>query len=107
MAKEVKIPLSKPIEAHDEVIREVVLREPSAMEYYTLGDPHLYARNTDGSIVSLESGETIKAYLERCIISPNPILAAQIGLADAMAVKEALLGFFEKAQKTSTTPATS
>lgn len=107
MAKEVKVPLSEPIQGHDELIREIVLREPSAMDYYSLGDPHLYARNPDGSIVSLESGETIKAYLDRCIVSPNPILAGQIGLADAMAVKAALLSFFETAQATSTKPATS
>lgn len=98
MAKEIKVPLLDPIGGHGELIREVVLREPKGSDYQSLSDPFIIARNADGSLFPVENPEIIRAYLERCIVSPDPLLLAGLGLADAIAVKNALLSFFTEAQ---------
>lgn len=107
MAKERRVPLSAPIGAHGELVKEVVLREPRASDFFSLGDPFVWAQNADGSMFPVENSEAIRAYLDRCVVSPDPLLMGQIGLADAMAVKAAMLDFFVQARTTSTTPATS
>lgn len=104
---DVIVKLKKPVTAHNELISEVVLREPRAHDFFTLGDPYVVARNDDGSMFPVEDRNIIKDYIDRCVVKPDPMLLGMIGLADAMAVKEAVLGFFVSARSTSETPATS
>lgn len=100
MSKEKRVTLLEPISGHGELIREVVLREPRYKDYFSLGEPYVIAQNADGSALPVESPDAIQAYLERCVVSPEPLLLAGLGLADAMAVKGALLSFFAMAQVT-------
>lgn len=100
MSKEKRITLLDPIAGHGELIREVVLREPRYKDYFSLGDPYVIAQNADGSALPVENPEAIQSYLDRCVVSPEPLLLAGLSLADAMAVKGALLSFFATAQMT-------
>jgi hypothetical protein len=100
MAKEVKIELVEPITGHEGQIRHVVLREPNAADCWELGEPFVVARNPDGAVYAVENDVTIKRYIERCVVSPNTLLLGRLGLADALAVKAALLDFFTKARST-------
>ncbi|MCA0417349.1 MAG: phage tail assembly protein [Proteobacteria bacterium] len=104
---DIVVKLKKPITAHNEVISEVVLREPRAHDFFTLGDPYVIARNGDGSVFPVEDRGVIQDYMERCVVKPDPALIGTLGLADAMAVKEAVLGFFVSARSTLEMPATS
>lgn len=107
MAKERRIKLIEPISGHGEQITEVVLREPRSNDFFSLGVPYVWAQNADGSTFPVEYSEIIKAYLEKCCASPDPLLLSQLCLTDAMAVKDAMLGFFTQAQATLSKPATS
>lgn len=107
MAKEKRITLIEPISGHGELIKEVVLREPRSSDFFSLGPPYVIAQNVDGSTFPVEYSEIIKTYLDKSCVSPDPLLLAQLGLADAMAVKDALLSFFTQAQAILSKPATS
>jgi hypothetical protein len=107
MANQKTIDLSSPLPGHGELIRKVVLKEPTYADYMSLGDPFVIARNSDGSLFPVENGDVIRAYIDRCCVSPDPLLLAGLSLADAMAVKGAVLSFFTEAQATPSTPVTS
>lgn len=107
MAKERRVTLVEPISGHGELIKEVVLREPRSNDFFSLGPPYVFAQNADGSTFPVEYSEVIKAYMEKSCVSPDPLLLAQLGLTDAMAVKDALLSFFTQAQATLSRPAIS
>jgi hypothetical protein len=107
MAKEKRVALKSPLSGHGELIREVVLREPRAADLWSIGEPFVWARNADGSMLPIENNDAIRTYIERCCASPDPLLLGGLSLADAMAVKEAVLGFFVASQATSSPPATS
>jgi hypothetical protein len=95
MARQTRVPLQEPIDGHGGKVTAVVVREPTAAEYFAIGEPQVTARNPDGTIYSIENDASIDAYMDRCIVEPDPLLAKkQMGLADGIAVKAALLGFF-------------
>ena len=106
MAREERVQLRDPIQGHGELINEVVLREPRSHEFFSLGEPFIVAKNSDGSMFPVENGDAIRSYIERCCVKPDALLLGQLSLSDAMAVKEAMLRFFEQAQATSKAPAT-
>jgi hypothetical protein len=99
MPKETTIPLTDPFDGHGgAIIKEIVLREPSPALYYSLGDPASWVKTTDSAVL-VEADSVIEAYLGKCIIKPDPVLAiAKMSLADAMKVKDGLLDFFSAAR---------
>jgi hypothetical protein len=109
MAKTVRVPLSSPIVGHKETFSSVELREPKAAEYWENGEPARWAHTQDGVAYKVENDAAIKAYIEACVVSPGDVLLlGQLSLADAMLVKEAVLGFFTAARtKNSTTSSNS
>lgn len=99
----VRVPLSRPIDGHGGPVREVILREPTARDFFRLGEPFAQAYGKDGGdgtlVYQAENNDVVQAYLEALIIVPDVIVIGGLSLADAMRVKAALLGFFRDARE--------
>jgi hypothetical protein len=82
-------------------IREIILREPKYADLMLLGEPAAYARSEGGLVYTADRDETIHAYIERLLEQPKDrALLAQVTLADAIQLREAVFGFFHIARKT-------
>jgi hypothetical protein len=104
MAKTQTIKLSQPIVGHGSPITEVTVREPTAGQYWANGEPITWSSSKEGVYFRVENDAAIKAYVELCVVEPkDPLLLGQMTLADAMAVKDAVLGFFIQARAPSST----
>lgn len=95
----VSVPLSKPIKVPgtDAVIdiHEVVMREPRYADIKALGQVTLFARDQSGMVYTAEKDEVIHAYIERLLQPPmTPLLLAQVGPKDTLALRDAVHGFF-------------
>lgn len=103
MAKTVTVKLSEPLVTHAGALSAVVLREPTASEYWENGEPTRWAYNPEGIGFRVENDMAIKAYIESCLIEPaDKLLLGQIkSLKDGMAIKKAVLDFFQAAQTAS------
>jgi hypothetical protein len=102
-----EIELSKPITGHEGPVTKVVLKEPTAADYFALGEPQIVARNPDGTVFVVENDAAVKQYIERCCVSPSPLLLAQLSLRDAVKVKAAVLDFFMVARSVDTASSSS
>jgi hypothetical protein len=81
-------------------VTKIVLQEPSAPEFFRLGHPQTWVRAA-GGMALVDNDVAIKAYTELMIVQPDPLLAmSQMGLRNAMAVKDAVLGFFSGSSPT-------
>lgn len=94
MQKTKTIQVTEPFEGHNGPITRVVLREPTFNEYILLGDPWTVALSEKHTPFSVENGDVISAYLDRCILEPDRIVVSKGGLALARKVKETFLSFF-------------
>lgn len=106
MAKQIVIELVEPIEAHEKLVRQVILREPRAADYFALGDPFVIGSNPDGTMFEVVNEPVVKGYIDRLAESPNAALLNTLGVADAINVRRAVLDFFYTA-RASTSPAPS
>ena len=102
------IDLLTPLLDHSGPVRQVVLREPRAADFFELGDPVAWARSGD-MVYSADKDAVVKAYIDRCVVEPkNTLLLEQLSLADAMRLRDAVIDFFTDARlKTLPQPATS
>ena len=92
------IRLEKPITLHNKTTSEIEIREPSGGLYVKLGDPRLLVFNPSGSGYWIEQPEIIKTYLEELIDHPlGGDVVRLLSLADVMALKDSLFGFFTSA----------
>ncbi len=79
-------------------LTRVVLREPKLADYMAHGEP-VSAASSAGAVFPVENDAAIRGYLYACAIEPdNRAYLDNLGLADAMRVKEALLDFFAAAR---------
>jgi hypothetical protein len=102
----IDVPLKKPFPGHDGQVTKIVLREPTGSEFFMLGEPQSWVR-AGGGMALVDDEKVIRAYVERCIVQPDPVLAfSQMGVLDAKAVKEAMLSFFIDAESSAPSPAT-
>ena len=100
MARTTTVPLLDPRLDHDETrITEVVLREPTAGDYYQHGTPWTRVDRPDGSVIILENRDAIRDYLRACIDERARPHINSFSLSDAEALKEALLDFFAEARR--------
>jgi hypothetical protein len=98
MAKTIKIELVDAIQWHGQPLAAIELKEPTGAQYADLGEPRLIVRLADGGGYWIEQPTVIRAYLERCIAHEGGAdLLSLMSLADAMRVKEQLIGFFTSA----------
>jgi hypothetical protein len=94
------IKLKKPFEGAGGMVTEIILQEPAGSDYFILGDPQTWVR-ASGGMALVDNTDAIKAYTERMIIKPDPLLAmARLSVIDARAVKNSVLSFFEDATPT-------
>ena len=96
MAEKVTISLRTPIRGpNDLIVKEIVVREPTFDEYSEIGDPFVVATTPGGSPFLVENVETIRRYIQLCVVEPqDPALLSQLGARYAKQVKEKILGFF-------------
>ena len=89
--------LTRPIVGH-ETVREIELREPTWNEYSEIGDPFVWTPRDPKTVVAMPVMERVKDYAERLVMMNgrpgDPLVLAQLCLADSRAVKDAVLGFF-------------
>ena len=98
MSNTTDVPLKKPFTGHNGMVTKIVLREPTGDEYFSLGDPQSWVK-AGGGMALVDDQKIIRDYVLRCMVEPDPILAfGQMGVLDARAVKEAMLGFFTDAE---------
>lgn len=77
-------------------VTKVVLQEPTAPDFFALGAPRTWVKSA-GGMALVDDDAAIKAYVERCIVEPDPLIAMrQMSVLDAMAVKDTLLDFFQE-----------
>lgn len=105
MAKSIAIDLAEPLKGHGAPVKTITVAEPKGKDFYRLGDPYVVARNPDGTLFHVENDELVRAYIEACV-DCDPLLLDQLTLGDAMAVKDAVLGFFTDARSSRTKPST-
>ncbi|QRG05925.1 phage tail assembly protein [Xanthobacter dioxanivorans] len=102
------ITLDEPVLGHGGEIRTLTVREPKGHEFFEFGEPFSHARNPDGTIYSIEIDGVLKKYVAACVENAGEPELMRLCLADAMAVKDAVLGFFTGARlKNSAKSATS
>lgn len=90
------VPLKRPFPgANGQMVLNVTLREPTASEVWSLGEPQTWVRAA-GGMALVDNQEAISAYAERLIVDPDPLLArSMLKTIDAIAVKDAIIGFFQ------------
>ncbi len=93
------VKLATPVVAHEKVVSEIELREPTGGEYVRLGDPRVLVRSQTGSGYFVEQNDVIAQYVEKCMVAPADAGVAAavrelLSLEDMMAVKMAILDFF-------------
>lgn len=99
MAKTITLDLvGTPIEAHDKLVRQVVLREPGGADYFALGDPFVLASNPDGTLFEAVNDKVLKGYIDRLAQEPNATLLGTMDLVDAIRLRQVLLDFFYAAR---------
>jgi hypothetical protein len=99
MAKTVTVELVDPIVTHQGDVMSLMLKEPTAGDYFALGDPYQIAKSADGTLFTVEKDEVILAYAERGVQAPvDAVMLAGTSLANAIRIREGVLGFFAAAR---------
>jgi hypothetical protein len=89
------IPLKKPFAGADGMVTEIELRRPVGSDFFALGAPQTWVRAA-GGMALVDNDAAIRAYAERLIVKPDPLLAmAKMDVLDAIAVKDAITDFFQ------------
>jgi hypothetical protein len=99
------IPLSRRYEAHGTAFNTVELRAPKLRDLFSIGEPVEF-QPTSGGIV-IEHLDRIEAYRDRLLVTPTAADIADLDLVDAMALKDAITGFFTDARKARRQPTSS
>lgn len=106
MRNQVNVPLKRPFPGHDGQVTEIVLQEPTADDFFALGAPQTWVRAGEGMAL-VDDEKVIRAYVVRCMLKPDPVLAfSQMSVVDAIAVKDAVIGFFTDVAPAAPSPAT-
>ncbi len=91
------IKLSRRYEAHGTPFEKVTIREPRFSDLMALGEPYEMQR-ASGQPVVIENTATIEGYVRRCVLEPGFEMLGELGIADARAVREAVLDFFTRGE---------
>lgn len=86
-------------------VAEAIVREPTGALYFDHGEPYERQISAAGEPVILENTAAVKAYVEACVSfageSEPMVILRQLCIADARAVKTAVLDFFMDARGSS------
>ncbi|MDB5596288.1 MAG: hypothetical protein JWM36_3249 [Hyphomicrobiales bacterium] len=94
------VKLRKPFQGHRGMVTELRFREPTYRDVMSLGEPGMLVQTADGSKFVQESIGIIDEYAQRLLASEDadPAMLDQLCLADALAIKELVQGFFYSAR---------
>jgi hypothetical protein len=97
MARDTKIvQLKKPFAGAAGLVTQVKVQEPTAADYFALGAPQTWVK-ASGGMALVDNDQAIRAYAERLIVEPDPLLAMNhMSVLDAVAVKDAIVSFFSE-----------
>lgn len=104
--KKVEITLSEPAKVGNKEVSVVVLREPTAGEFFDLGEPMLLTQTDGGTSVIVHNNDVIMKYIRRCMVEPSGHLdfIDSLPLTDAVRLKGAVLDFFTDARRSGSNP---
>lgn len=102
------IALSRRYEAFGKALDRVELREPTFEDLFTVGEVQEWqpVPGGDGSML-ITHDDRIRAYAERLAGADAAAVLPQLGLADALKVKRAVIDFFAEARTSIAPPTTS
>lgn len=88
------VELSRVYAAHGEAIKAVRLKEPTADDYFDLGEPMEIQRTEDGLPVVIENRVALKGYIERCLDGVDVAIVGTFAMEDGRRIRTAMLDFF-------------
>lgn len=96
MPKPVTIPLKEPIESHHGLVKEIVVRPPTWGDVMGTGSPYTVHFDKEGKPFLVYDEAALAHYCDVLVVEPKNklILEGEVGLADTMAVREAVVNFF-------------
>lgn len=102
MAGEKTVRLSRRYEAHGRTFDHLVFREPKMADFEDIGEIAEFQPAPDGGMMIINHDDRVWKYRDRLLKRGEDLpSAADLGdldLADAIAVKEAINGFFTQAR---------
>ena len=98
MSGPVTVPLSKPITAHGEELRELVLREPTADDVMQEGYPYIVVPAQGGGQGIQLQPSVVGRYAMRLAGIPMPSVK-QLSVDDIQRLQVAVMGFFGMADQ--------
>jgi hypothetical protein len=103
------VTLSRTYEAHGRTFCEVRFREPTGADLDAIGDVIEWQRTSDGAPLIIYHDDRVIAWRDRLLVNgadmPSPADLSQISLRDALAVRDAINGFFTAARRSLSAPA--
>lgn len=101
---EKRVKLSRIYAIHDKPVSELVLKEPTFDDYGALGEPVEVQTGAGGVRLVIVNNEVVRGYIERSVDGIDPANLGLLGLPDARALREAILGFFHQPATSSAPP---
>lgn len=98
------VPLSDSVPFAGRHVSELTFRAPKMREYAQFGEPSVVTRTGDGGFVLVENTDAIFAYARALVSADMTGVLEHLSLRDTLAVKDAILGFFEAARAAGETP---
>lgn len=99
---DITVKLSRKYEAHGHTFDNVRLREPTGADLDEIGELAERQQSADGHNLIIYHDDRLIAYRKRLLIKgdglPMDADLAQLSLTDAIAVRDAVSGFFSKAR---------
>lgn len=93
-----RVPIRKPLPGHSGAVSELAFREPRFEDLIAVGaEPETPVWTRDGIGFMQENVPLVAQYAERLVTNVDGAQLSQLGLADALAVKRAILDFFREA----------
>lgn len=105
----VTVKLSRSYEKHDGSFNSVLMREPTYKEIFIegRGEPQLWQPGPNNSTVLITLPEVIDSYVQILALEPSAESLAGLNAQDALALKKAVIGFFQPAETSSASPTSS
>lgn len=99
MAKNQTVILASP-QFGEVKVAQLVFREPKMSDLIANGEPYIPTRSPNGATIVVENMDAIAGLARDCLIEPfgMPAIIDQLALRDALAVKDAIVGFFTDAR---------
>lgn len=102
MSGEKTVTLSQGYEAHGRTFRSLTFREPKMVDYEAIGEIAEYQPAPNGGMMIIHHDDRVWQYRDRLLKRGEGLPGAEdlgeLTLADAIAVKEAISGFFTEAR---------